>query len=144
MGYPSRKEKRPNSLLFSFPHCLWPIPTVTHNNSFTITPFIFLPPNVPDAPNPSALSPPPSFSLAGLCFYAEVASPLTVSHRQNFHAPLCTHSSLWTSETPLSCAIYFCRRRRSTSRRSSHSITHLLHSLEGQAQRKGTSTKGNF
>lgn len=125
MGYPSSKEKRPNSLLFSFPHCRWPIPTVTRDNSFTITPFIFLPPNVPDAPSPSALSPPPSFSLAGLCSYAEVASLLTVSHRQNFHSPLCTHSSLWTSEISLSCAIYFCRRRRSTSRRSSH-MTQLL------------------
>lgn len=97
MGYQGHKEKRPNSLLFSSTHCLQPTPTVTQENGFMNMPLIFLPPNVPDPQSPSAQSPPPSFSLAGLSSHSKVTSPLTLSHRQNFLSPLCTHSSLAAS-----------------------------------------------
>ena len=155
MGYQGHKEKRPNSLLFSSTHCLQPTPTVTQENGFMNMPLIFLPPNVRDPQSPSAQSPPPSFPLAGLSSHSKVTSPLTLSHRQNFLSPLCTHSSLAASgpqkqhlTPPFLChtLLQEASPTQLTSRISSHMTQLLISCIPWRAKlrEKEPPTKVNF
>lgn len=146
----AKKKKVQNSFLFSSTHCLQPH-TLSQRTTVLWT-----------CPSPSGLPMPwPTVNwlyLHPLHFHLldsapiQVTSPLTLSHKQNFLSPLCTHSSLWTSETTpdtTSLVLYTSARCFPHSvnlldKQSHDSITHLLHSRRAKLREREPPTKGNF